>query len=157
MGDSAFSVFNSNPKPRLKEYCIQLVQQNINALSDQLNQLKDAAQQENKSSAGDKHETGRAMLHLEEEKVAQQMISAENQLQNLFKIQTESDTENIKAGSLLATNKGFFYLATGIGSIQFENKEVKIISPSSPLAQKFMGNKNEFDLNGNQYSIQEII
>ena len=45
----------------------------INFIQTQLGELKEANTNETKSTAGDKHETGRAMVHLEQEKLYSQL------------------------------------------------------------------------------------
>ncbi|MDO6425302.1 hypothetical protein, partial [Saccharophagus degradans] len=67
---------------------------------------------ETKSSAGDKHETGRAMLQLEMEKLGQQYQTVLTQKNVLQKIDV-SVKKKAQVGSLVGTTSGLnYFLAT---------------------------------------------
>ena len=51
----------------------QLVQDKIDVYRDMIANLADDAQNDAKSSAGDKHETALSMMHLEQEKLVQKL------------------------------------------------------------------------------------
>ena len=66
---------------------------------------------ETKSSAGDKHETGRAMLQLEMEKAGQQLASVQQMQQTLAKINTLTSSTNIALGSVIKTSSACYFLS----------------------------------------------
>ena len=58
-----------NIKEELLKKCHQFVNNRLQNIEETISSNQTALQSETKSSAGDKHETGRAMLQLEMEKV----------------------------------------------------------------------------------------
>jgi hypothetical protein len=100
------------------------------------------AANDSKSSAGDKHETGRAMMQQAQEQLGKQLQEAEMKRASLARIQTLPTTEAIGEGSLVMTNENTLLLAAPLGKIQFEEKEVFVISMQSPLAQALKGKKS---------------
>ncbi|MBK7855608.1 MAG: hypothetical protein IPJ79_12525 [Bacteroidetes bacterium] len=59
--------------------CVSIIDERIAGLKNSIATLLDDAESEMKSSAGDKHETSRAMMQLEQEKLTYQLAEAENQ------------------------------------------------------------------------------
>jgi transcription elongation GreA/GreB family factor len=128
-------------KQRLWKYCFDSVGARMAEINAQLNELRAGAESEGKSSAGDKHETGRAMMHLEQEQLQKQLGEFQAQIQQLLSIRQHDATPHVHAGSLVTTEKGTFYIAIGLGKINFENENIFVISPASPLAKAFLGKK----------------
>ena len=60
-------------KEVLFKECEDFVNKRLQTVEDIISSNQKALQSETKSSAGDKHETGRAMLQLEMEKAGQQL------------------------------------------------------------------------------------
>ncbi|MES2628428.1 MAG: 3-oxoacyl-ACP synthase, partial [Bacteroidota bacterium] len=120
---------------------------------------REGANSEDKSSAGDKHETGRAMAQLETEKTAKQLQDALDDLAVLKRLDPEKETLVAVPGSVVSTDKGNFYLATAIGRIQIGETEVIVLSPASPLGTKMLGlvEGKEFEMNGRGYLIKEVL
>jgi len=67
-------------------YCGQFVAERLGRIQRQIKELETALTSETKSSAGDKHETGRAMIQLEREKLGQQLSELEKTQQLLSKV-----------------------------------------------------------------------
>ncbi len=132
--------------------------QKINELKTMMKELSDAADSESKSTAGDKHETGRAMIQLEQEKLGKQLKDAEEQLAGFQKIDFTKNTLSVIHGSLVETNKGFFLIADSIGKIEVAGKTVFVISEKSPLALVFLSKKSSdrINFNGTEYQIKNI-
>ena len=64
-------------KEKLFFHCKNYLQKRKNLLEQRKNELQLALTSENKSSAGDKHETGRAMIQIEREKLGNQLLALE--------------------------------------------------------------------------------
>lgn len=94
---------------------------------------KDSRDSDTKSSAGDKYETGREMMQMEMNKAELQMQAAKKLLHELDKIDLTSSGNNVKPGSIVTTNREIFFMTIGFGKIEFDGKEVFVISPASPL------------------------
>ena len=61
-----------NIKQQLYNLCLEFVDSRYQTIQNTINEIQVSLTSETKSSAGDKHETGRAMLQLEMEKAGQQ-------------------------------------------------------------------------------------
>ena len=64
---------DTNIKLELYNKCLAFTQDRLNTINKTIQELQESLTSETKSSAGDKHETGRAMLQLEREKAGQQL------------------------------------------------------------------------------------
>ena len=119
--------------------------------------LKSDLGSEHKSSAGDKHETSRAMTQLEQEKLSSHLNQFQQQKETLSKIDS-TNHKQIQFGSLIMTSNGIFFISIGLGKIEVDNQSVFCISPSSPVGQLFLGRKSgdTIQFNGNSFTIQEV-
>jgi hypothetical protein len=120
------------------------------------NQL--ALQSETKSSAGDKHETGRAMLQLEMEKAGQQLSGIMQMKEILVKVDILKTSKNVCLGSVIFTEKVNYFLSISAGQLEVANKMYFAVSVSSPIGKLLLG-KQENDVisfNGMLYKVQKI-
>ena len=60
-------------KNNLKQFCQHTIEQRIAAAKEIIQNVQEAANNEEKSSAGDKYETGRAMGHLQKDMHSRQL------------------------------------------------------------------------------------
>ena len=126
-------------KLRLHEHCQWVVQQKLTGVEEALQAARGAAHQETKSSAGDKYETGRAMMHLEQDKLARQRVEVLKLKKVLDQINPRRKAEQVTLGSLVTTSRGTFYVAVSLGSMVFEETSYFVISPVAPLGQALQG------------------
>jgi len=125
-------------KADLLQHCISVAQGRLQALENELAYLRDAAGAEGKSTAGDKHETGRAMVHLEQEKLLRQQAEAQALVAELERIKVQV-TAHIAIGSLVHTDRGTFLIAAGLGKVEWKGRPVFVLSPKAPVAAALMG------------------
>ncbi|MBP6090239.1 MAG: 3-oxoacyl-ACP synthase [Crocinitomicaceae bacterium] len=92
-----------------------------------------------KSSAGDKHETSMSMAQNEQEKIGNQLLELEKQIEIVKRISVENQSKKIGIGSVIKTCENTFYLSIGFGKITYSNQLVFCISPNAPLGQLFLG------------------
>ncbi len=149
----------SSIKKTLHQRCLTLAEDRITSLQHILKEAQQAANNETKSSAGDKHETGRAMAQLETEKLTAQLSEALNIKQNLTQINPNITSKVVVLGSVVYTNKGNFYMAASIGKVAIANEVFFAISPASPIGKLMLTKKEKesFSLNGSEYTILAII
>ena len=95
---------------------------------------------ETKSSMGDKFETSREMVQQEINTLQIQLNENLQALNSLKKINTNLH-QTIGLGSLLETDKGFFYIAVSLGEINFNESKIFVISTESPLGKILFGKK----------------
>jgi transcription elongation GreA/GreB family factor len=143
----------------LYKKCIDYADHRIAAIQSAIEEAVESANDDNKSSSGDKHETGRAMAQLEQEKGSKLLSEALEFKSVLQKINPEQKSDKILLGSLVYTNKGTFYIAVAAGKIMIEDDVFFAISQVSPIALKLIGLSQSDNLifNGNNYKIIEIV
>lgn len=146
-------------KHNIIEICKNHLENNIHSLNSIINEVSESSNSESKSSAGDKHETSKAMMQLEIEKLGNQLKDAEIQLIEFNKIDFFKVHSIISLGSLVETNRGLFLIASSIGKITVNDKNVFVISSMSPLATVMIGKKINYVFSFNQidYSIINLI
>ena len=125
-------------KHKLLDACTEYVQLRAQTIDEIISSNQKALSSETKSSAGDKHETGRAMLQLEMEKAGQQLASINQMKMVLAKINLDAST-SAKLGSLIITDKANYFLAISAGEIKIESIIYYAISPSSPIGNLLLG------------------
>ncbi|MDG2062234.1 MAG: 3-oxoacyl-ACP synthase [Flavobacteriaceae bacterium] len=128
-------------------------------LEQQKKSLQKDLTSETKSSAGDKHETGRAMIQLEREKLGNQIREIELNYQRLNTIKDVKTSTIISLGSLIFTDKANYYVAIAADSCEVNSKVFYCISSQSPIGKLLIGKKiNESIMFNNiKSTILEII
>lgn len=107
-----------------------------------LNSLKEALESEAKSSAGDKHETGRAMIHQEMEQVDATRERCDLHIGEVSKwMNSESQPQRVGYGVLVQTNGPWVLVGIPLGKIQISDAVVWAISAEAPVAQAWQGAK----------------
>lgn len=99
-----------------------LLQDKIDVYQDLIASLTEDAQNDAKSSAGDKHETTLSKLHIEQEKIALKLNEALTQKQVLTKIDLDQQTDRVVLGSLVKTNNLIVLIATALPKITIDNQ-----------------------------------
>ena len=126
-------------KERIHAIVTVEVKTRISQLSILLSDALDANSNETKSSAGDKHETGRAMAHLEQEKIAGQLSEMNKLAEILHRIDATQKHIKIQLGSLVETTIGVFYISVGIGAIEIDNTTIFCMTAAAPLGKELLG------------------
>lgn len=128
-------------KKELYKQCVAYVNRRKQTVEDIISSNQKALQSETKSSAGDKHETGRAMLQLEIEKASQQLHGITKMEETLSKINIEKRSNIAHLGSMVQTNKGTFFLSISSGQLIVDTKIYFSVSVSSPIGGLLLGKK----------------
>jgi hypothetical protein len=146
-------------KERIYESYLQMIESKIRLFQNNLDELKESSTNETKSSAGDKYETALAMIHIEQENTNQQLKEALKQKILFSKIDPAVITEKIINGSLIKTNKGYFFLSLALGKTIVDGISVIALSPYSPLGQKLVGlrENDSVQMNGIHYIIENVV
>lgn len=153
MADKSLTV-----KMKVHALCIDQAEQQISSARKAMQAIQLASNQETKSSAGDKYETGRAMMQLEQEKNARQLMEAMKLKKALDQLNPAKECQEVSLGALIYTNNGNFYLSAGLGKLTMEGTEYMAISAVSPLGQQLKGLKAGQDtiVNGRKFNIKAI-
>ncbi len=145
-------------KNQLLSHCRSIVTEKVIALKSELKTLQESADQDTKSSVGDKYETGRAMIHLEQENVMRQYEEYQKLVRILNNLNGNNNSETIEAGSVIETNFGTFYMSVGLGKVTINQQDFFAIAPNSPIGTALLGKKKgeSIELNGRSYKILEV-
>lgn len=130
-----------NIKKTLLKTCVDFVQKKETIILETMASNKYDLFSETKSSAGDKHETGRAMLQLEMEKASQQLAIVHHMKETLQRLTIEDATKNVKLGSLVTTTKGTYFLAVSVGQVIMGKETYFVVSTESPIGKQLLGKK----------------
>ena len=120
--------------------------------------LQESRQTDTKSSAGDKHETARAMVDQELQQLNQQREKAlrnQSELQQL----TDAPCGVAERGAAVETERIIYFISISFGKLPVEGaKPVYALSPVSPAAQAMLGKRagENFEINGARQTILKI-
>jgi len=145
-------------KEQLYEACKVFLDDRLQAVLGRIANIQESLKSETKSSAGDKHETGRAMLQLEREKAGNQLADIQKQQELFSRVTIDTFSDIARLGSIIITDNGAYFLAISVGAITIDAKTYYAISPSSPIGKILLGKKNgeEFTFNGITQQIKDI-
>jgi len=130
-------------KVEIYESLLKVIQERGAEMQVAWNELMESNKQEGKSSAGDKHETAAAQVHLELEKMGKQMQEHNRKVEEVERFHPSkiSSTSEVRAGSLVQTNTGWFYVITSLGKLTSQSGDCFVISAASPIGQALLGKK----------------
>ncbi|TAE74945.1 MAG: 3-oxoacyl-ACP synthase [Bacteroidetes bacterium] len=150
---------NIKMKQKLHQKCIELIENNIQNLQESINSAQQTANEDTKSSAGDKYETTRAMMQIEIESNMKRMAEAQKTKKILTEIIFLKQYTEVILGSLVITDKGKFFVSIGIGQMMFEDEKYFVISPDSPIGSLLMHKKinEKIIFNTKEFLIVEIL
>lgn len=147
-------------KQKLYQECEKYINQRIQTIQNRLDSIEESKNNETKSSAGDKFETGRAMMQAEEAKSQAQLAEANLVRLTLTSLSgtIEKSEDTIKCGSLVTTTNGNYYITIGVGKVKIGNVTYYVVSEKSPIAQLMLGKKAKdvVSFNGREMIIQKI-
>ncbi|MBL4625636.1 MAG: GreA/GreB family elongation factor [Flavobacteriales bacterium] len=141
-------------KALVYEAALNVVDEKIAHAISMMDDAQQSANSDTKSSAGDKHETSRAMAMLEKDRAAGQLNEANKLKQILIQINIKNQCEKVGLGALVKTNSGLFYFSVGVGKIVVKNEIIFCISLASPLGQVLVGKRQGESVSFNSQSIR---
>lgn len=126
-------------KQQLYGFCKSFIENRLVRINSSIDSLQEALTSETKSSAGDKHETGRAMIQLEREKLGNQLAEAQL-LQELFnKIPLQASSTQVGLGSLVLTDQQNYYMGISAGELNIDGVSYFAIAPNTPIGKLLLG------------------
>ncbi len=146
-------------KGKLLDKCKQYVEDRLTTAALAMNYAQEAANEEDKSSAGDKYETTRAMMHIEREKAAHQVEEARKLKYVLDRIDPAMRHDKVALGSLVITTTRKIFLAIGAGCVKLDGEDFVIVAPASPLGMALLGLKRneQFVFNDHRNTITVVV
>jgi len=130
-----------NLKKAIRNKCIEVIEERIALSQSSIESAQTAANAEEKSSAGDKYETGRAMNHLEKEMYTKQWLANKRELATILSINCNEIQSTPKAGSIVRSEEFCFFVLAGLGKITVAGQIIFCLSPFAPFAQILVNKK----------------
>jgi len=146
-------------KQQLYQQCLDYVQQRMDAAQQGIEAAQQASQDDTKSSAGDKYETGREMAQQETDRNMAQLNEANKLKVALNQINPTLINDRVETGCVVITDTAKFYVSISAGAISAAGETYMAISLASPIGQKMKGLKagDRFNLNDKVYKIERIL
>lgn len=143
-------------KNRLKLMCKSLIEQRMNATKLAMQHAQEAANSEEKSSAGDKYETSRAMSQLEKDMHSKQLAEIIKELAILHSIDVNKICKVGEPGVFVECQHVSFFIAAGLGKQIVNGQMIYFLSPNAPLAKALYNKKKGDHFAFNQTETQVI-
>lgn len=149
----------TNLKAKLHALCVVYVQTRMQAAEQAIAEAQQAQNDDTKSSAGDKYETGREMAQQETNRNLSQLNEANKLMVMLNQVPINSSSLKADNGSIIITNNGNFYLAISAGMLNLDGKTFIAVSPASPIGFQLKGKVagDAVTLNGKTYRILQVL
>ncbi len=147
-------------KQQLYKICLESIQRKLQTIEERLADIEQSLHAETKSSVGDKYETGRAMLHLEKDKIMSQLAAVLQSKKVLDEMKADKVCSSIETGALVTTEDNTkYYFAISQGKAKLEEENYFILSIVSPIGQAMRGKKlgDTFEFRGKKCTIKEIL
>lgn len=143
-------------KAALLKICFEKSENRLAKIKQALSDITESLLEESRSTAGDKHETGRAMLDIERENTSKQLLEVEMLFSLLKKIDIQTKSDYARLGSLVKTDKGSYFISISIGAIAVNKNTYICIALNSPMGQALRGKKKDEEFNFNN-RVERII
>lgn len=149
---------NAETKKVLYTFCTNYVNQRVQTIENAMEDTQASANNETKSTAGDKHDTARAMMQLATEQNAKHLAEARKLKQVLHLIDPNKKNNTVKLGSVVQTENGSFFIAVSAGKVEHDGVNYFMVSPTSPIGLAMNGLKagESFTLNGKTNTIKAL-
>ncbi|BAV05265.1 hypothetical protein SAMN05421788_105276 [Filimonas lacunae] len=128
-------------KHSLKQYCEEQLTQRIQAIQEKIEQAQQSANSEEKSSAGDKYETSRAMNHLEKDMHSRQLAQNTQEMAALHAVNTSNIYAAPASGAYIQCKDFSFFIAIGLGKRAINGQTIFFLSADAPITRQLLQKK----------------
>ena len=145
-------------KAALFEQCSLVVARRYQKIRQTISDIEESLLEETSSSAGDKHETGRAMLQIDRENAGKQLHEVENLQSLLKKIDINTISDYARLGSLIYTTQGAFFIGISVGAVTIGKTTYMCVALHSPIGAQLGGKKkgDSFSFNNLEYVVTQV-
>ena len=150
---------NDQAKIKLKSillnYCFSVKKEQIEELNASLASIKEAVESNDKSSAGDKHETSRENANQTLLIYGAQRKKAMEDLMLLHMIKPDVLYDKVQTGAVVVMNELVLYIAEMSDRLTIDNVVFNIVPPNGPLLKEINGRGagHTFTFNNRNYQI----
>jgi transcription elongation GreA/GreB family factor len=148
-----------NLKTQLIHHIEGLLKGRITEAEQAMAAAQEARNSDTKSSAGDKFETGRAMMQMEIDKLEAQLGKAAMLQKDLARVDMDRVCTKVEFGSLVLTDRENYFVAIGLGKVELDGRLFYAISMASPIGAALEGKRvgDAVDFQGRRILVTEII
>lgn len=145
-------------KFELQQQCKDLIKYRYDRIVKTISDIEYSLKEESKSTSGDKHHTGRAMLQIDRENAGNQLREIEKVMRQLEKVDISNISETIRLGSIIETNQAVFFMSISVGKLEINNTFYLGVAPNSPIGMNLLGKTigEQFSFNRNVYKIENV-
>lgn len=145
-------------KVQVHKVCESILEERIHRLRKLSEEAQKAANEETKSSVGDKYETTRAMMQGEKDRLNGQLNEAYLLKKVMDGLQPQKRYEKVQLGSLVEMDGKLYYLGPSLGTIKMGEESVFVISTISPIGKVLLGKKagEYIEFNGKKQQIRVV-
>ena len=142
-------------KFELQQQCKDLIKLRHDSINKTISDIEYSLKEESKSTSGDKHHTGRAMLQIERENAGNQLREIEKVIYQLSKVDISLASETIRLGSIVETNQATFFMSISVGKLETNNLLYLGVAPNSPIGMCLLGKTkgDQFNFNRKVYKV----
>lgn len=142
-------------KNDIRNYVLSIIKEKLEKQSRFLEFTLEASREIKKTA---KYDSIREEMQEEIYQMQKQLAFLTGLRQNMGKVMN-TESEVIKVGSLVITNKARFYISVSLGEFFFEGDRFYAISEVSPMAQIMKGKRvgESFELNNISQTIEAVI
>ncbi|TYA74253.1 3-oxoacyl-ACP synthase [Seonamhaeicola marinus] len=148
-----------NLKEELYKQCDVFISNRFETIQKTIEEIQESLTTETKSTAGDKHETGRAMLQLEREKTGSQLAEIQTIKTVLSKIDVGKSTNTVSLGSIVYTSNLNYFIAISAGELKVGNETFYAVSVGTPIGQLLIGKviDDEIVFRNQKFVVEKIL
>lgn len=145
-------------KNKVYNHCFNILEDRISTITNNLDRLMESKQNETKSSAGDKYETGMAMIQNEEDLFKRQLADTSKIMAQFSHIDASKVCSIVEPGAMVKLPAGWFYVSAGMGKIEVDDNPVFCISLQSPIGMAIKHKKvtDIVSFNNQKFTIKDI-
>lgn len=146
-------------KQKVIDFCRAKIESQLKQFRQQLDSIREARDQETKSSVGDKYETGRAMMQSEEARIMNQYDLSKMLLRDLEAGIKLPSNGKVQKGSLVHVGDNWYYLSVPLGKLRLPEGKYYAISISSPMGMELLGKAkgDRFVFRGKEMQILNLL
>jgi hypothetical protein len=145
-------------KRQIKARCASIIHERIHTIKDAMQNAQESVNNEDKSTVGDKYEVSRAMGHLQQEMMVEQLDKAEDEMALITSLNPETLCNTVTNGAVVICKDFVFFIALGLGNIVVEGQKVVALSPIAPIAVSLLDKRSGdvFEFNKNKVQIVDV-
>jgi transcription elongation GreA/GreB family factor len=145
-------------KQQLYTLCNEYIANREAAIKNTIAEAREAANNETKSSAGDKYETGRETMQQEIDLNLTRLNELKKLKQTLDRILPTQKNATAQPGAIVCTSNGNYYISISAGQLKVNGATYYAISAASPIGTQLAGLKggDTFILNGKKIIVESV-